>query len=289
MVFDGRVAFALGTGRCGTTFLHRLLELERCVASSHERSNLAEAFHRYCQWNSLNVDNEGFLQAKEAEILDDLATKDFSFEASAYLSLSVEELHSRFGARFVLLVRHPRAVVSSYYSKGWYRESFAVADVEKAIGFQGSYEHFGHFLSRIVPRGATFSSWSEMTRVGKIAWFWAAVNRAVIDQFARIPPRASRVIRIEDFDYDGYLELVRFFGFETSVSRSVFSQLREDRPNRASSIRSPSTWTMKEQMQFEAQVKHMAERFGYRLDVNEMSGAQTNREAAGQSGLPPGG
>ncbi|MGQ9671036.1 MAG: hypothetical protein ACUVWY_12885 [Desulfosoma sp.] len=89
------------------------------VAASHERFPLNEPFHRYCKWYELPVDAEGFLQAKEREIREDLAHKAFSLEASPHLSLSVVELYERFHARFILLVRTPHEVVSSFLKKGF--------------------------------------------------------------------------------------------------------------------------------------------------------------------------
>jgi hypothetical protein len=67
-----KVAFAIGTGRCGTLFLYELLAKEPEVATSHERNPVNEAFHRYCRWHGLPVDDEGFLATKEKEIAADL-------------------------------------------------------------------------------------------------------------------------------------------------------------------------------------------------------------------------
>ena len=42
------VSFCVGTGRCGTTFLVKLAELEPDVAASHERLRLPATFHMFC-------------------------------------------------------------------------------------------------------------------------------------------------------------------------------------------------------------------------------------------------
>lgn len=44
------VAFTLGTERCGTQFLQRVMAMELVVASHHERHPMGDAFHRYCRW-----------------------------------------------------------------------------------------------------------------------------------------------------------------------------------------------------------------------------------------------
>ena len=67
------IGFAVGTGRCETTFFHEAVSREPEVASSHCRQPLLETFHRYCRWNNLPVDDEGFLQGVNELIVDDLS------------------------------------------------------------------------------------------------------------------------------------------------------------------------------------------------------------------------
>src|SRR5438093_567511 len=83
--FDGRVAFCVGTGRCGTTFLAQLGEREPLVASSHERLRLGATFHMFCKWHGIPIDSEGFLRDREDAIRQDLTHRQFSFECSALL------------------------------------------------------------------------------------------------------------------------------------------------------------------------------------------------------------
>ena len=47
--YDGRVAFCVGTGRCGTTFLAEVAGREPGVAASHERLRLGATFHMFCK------------------------------------------------------------------------------------------------------------------------------------------------------------------------------------------------------------------------------------------------
>ena len=61
MDFSNKVGLTIGTGRCGTPFIYQIMEKEPEVASSHERDPDNETFHRYCRWNNLPEDNEGFL------------------------------------------------------------------------------------------------------------------------------------------------------------------------------------------------------------------------------------
>jgi hypothetical protein len=217
-MFEGRVGFAVGTGRCGTRFLQEVMTREPGVASTHERNPLVENFHRYCQWYRLPVDEEAFVATKQKEIAADLKSRDFSFEASAPLSLSIETLYQAFGARFVLLVRSPERVINSYISKGWYAADYWRRDPSLAPGFQAELPSKHHSFSRIVPSGAEYEEWCRMGRVGKLAWYWNALNRAVLDQFERIPESHRLVVRLEDLSYDRYRELIGFFGRQADWS-----------------------------------------------------------------------
>src|SRR5437763_7380677 len=126
--FDSRVGFCVGTGRCGTTFLSEVARREPEVASSHERLRLAATFHMFCKWNRIAIDPEGFLLDREEAIRRDLADRRFSFECSALLSHSLEELYERFRARFLLLVRSPAETVASFAVRGWFLKPLARRD-----------------------------------------------------------------------------------------------------------------------------------------------------------------
>ncbi|NER39632.1 MAG: hypothetical protein F6J93_37805 [Oscillatoria sp. SIO1A7] len=265
----GRIAFAVGTGRCGTQFLQRVLATEPGVAACHERNRINETFHRYCQWYRLPVDKEGFLQEKEKEIRQDLVENNFSFESSSYLSLSIPELYDRFGAKFVMLVRRPDRVVNSLWVKGWYREPYIQADPEKALGYQPQpMDH--HFFSRIAPMGAIFEPWNKMSRIGKIAWFWNAINLAIAEQFAKIPETHWRIVKLEDLSYNTYLELTEFMGFESAVPEERYREIASGRPNALPKRYAITDWSDAEISEFEAQVQPGAEHFGYEYRVSNL-------------------
>jgi hypothetical protein len=261
---EGKVSFAIGTGRCGTKFIYELLKQEKDVASFHERNPLSDTFHRYCKWYGINVDHEGFLATKESEIQTDLSKSNYSFEASAYLSLSVEELFQRFNAKFVLLVRNPQDVVTSYLRKGWYNKPFIRAQPDLPPTYQDC-KYFHHFLGRIVPSGEKFIDWQNQSRVGKLAWYWNALNAQVIDQFSRIPLNQWRIQKLEDFSYKQYLSIAEFLGITPTVSQAHFDRLVSSRPNASSSKQAPILWDTEEIKELEVEARPMAEYFGYEI------------------------
>ena len=289
MSFSNKVGFTIGTGRCGTLFLYEVMQREPDVASSHERNPENEAFHRYCKWHRLPVDDEGFLAAKENEIKADLEHHPYSFEASPYLSLSVKELHERFGAKFLFLIRRPDGVVTSFVHKGFYRKPYSVQNPELAAGFQDqSPERIFTYFARISPQGDFFRAWNDMTQVGKVAWFWNAFNERALQAVEALPRESYRIVRIEDLDYPKYLELTQFLGFQARISKSEFDALRDSRPHAFWRKRGVDQWTEPEIREFETQVGVLAERFGYEHRVAELIGeARAEKAESVQLGRIP--
>ncbi len=267
--YDGRVGFCVGTGRCGTTFLAEVAGREPGVAASHERERLAATFHMFCKWHHIPIDSAGFLHAKESEIRADLETHRFSFECSALLSHSLEELFERFRARFLLLVRSPAEAVASFAVRGWFVRTPVRADTSLPPSHAGS-EEARHFLGRNIPNGAEFDRWAGLTQIGRLAWFWQARNRAILEQFSRLPEGHCRVHRLEDLDFERYQEIADYFGWRSQVDANTFSELAQTRPNAGPNTpRRFTDWSPNESAEFEAEVAPIAEALGYeyRIDV----------------------
>ncbi|HDS05808.1 MAG TPA: hypothetical protein ENN95_02080 [Deltaproteobacteria bacterium] len=267
---DKKVVFAVGTGRCGASFLKQLLSAEKNVASSDERSPLSDTFHRYCKWYGIPVDDAGFLHHKAKEIIKDFKTKAISFESSSYLSLSVEELYSCFDASFILMVRDPLSVAESYYRKGYYAHPYIRNNPSLPPTYQES-QHFHHFLGRIVPSGSEYMSWLEMSRIVKIGWFWNAVNDMVLKQFSRIPFEKTMIVRLEDFDYGQYQKIAKWIDFKTEVKEREFLRISKKHVNtNKDKDTSEIIWTENDYNDFARVVKAMSEKLGYSCDVDEL-------------------
>jgi hypothetical protein len=268
MRYAGKVAFALGTGRCGTYLAHELMKRDVSVASSHERSILSAAFHRYCVWYGLPVDDEAFIRTKAAEIDADLARRQLSFEASAPLSLSVPLLYREFDARFVLFVRNPVDVVNSYLSKGWFKEEIYWRDDGRAPGYHPAHEHPHHSFGRLMPMGDEFAAWARLGRIGKLAWTWAMVNRRISKDFGALPPSHTMTVRLEDFDYGAYQRLTGFLGRAPALDRQAFDSLTRSRPNRREHKPTVAQWSARDATEFTEQIGTAAVEFGYEPDLS---------------------
>ncbi|MEQ1507251.1 MAG: hypothetical protein ABMB14_33790, partial [Myxococcota bacterium] len=249
---DAVVSLAVGTGRCGTTLLAALAGREPDVAASHERLRLAATFQLYCAWYGLPVDPEGFLVDREAAVRVDLASRRVSFEASALLSHAVELLHARLGARVLLVVRRPDHTVGSFAVRGWFAAPPVRRDPDRPPSYREGEEP-RHFFGRILPIGAdAVARFAASTPIGRIAWFWQARNRAILDQLGRLPASAVALVRLEDLDFDRYLALAPFLGWRPTVTRAAFDALAASRPNAGPNLpRLPDRWTDRERAEFE--------------------------------------
>lgn len=268
--FNGKVTFAIGTGRCGTVFLYRVLDREPDVAAFHEKDAFSDAFHRYCRWNRLQVDPGGFVATKRNSIKQALCSHHHYFESSAYLSLSVHELYEQFRARFVLLVRRPDRVVNSYMAKGWYDRPIVHHDYGLPVGYQPDTDYPGRLFARIVPYGDEAEAWHQYTQVGKLAWYWRALNGSVLDLFSGLPATHWRVIRLEDLSYETYCSLAEFMGVEPTISARDFGTIAEAKPNTLRPSRSVHDWTDRECEEFEFNVRELAERLGYEWQTERL-------------------
>jgi hypothetical protein len=231
----------------------------------------------FCKWHRIAIDSEGFLRDREDAIRRDLAERHFSFECSALLSHSLEELHERFGARFLLLVRRPDETVASFAVRGWFVTPCARKDPKLPPSYREGEEP-RHFLGRNIPHGAEFERWTRLTQIGRLSWFWQARNRAILDQFSRLPRSHCRLERLEDLDFQRYQEIAEFMGWRSRIDAGTFSELASSRPNAGPNPpRRCTDWNAVEVAEFETEVATLAEELGYEYRVRALAEAESRR------------
>ncbi len=271
------VSFCVGTGRCGTTFMAELAGLEPAVAASHERLRLPATFHMYCKWHGIEVDAEGFLVDRERVVREDLAEHDVSFEASALLSHSIAELAARFDARFLMLVRNPHDTVASFAARGWFLDPIPWADTTKPPTISEGMNP-RHFFGRNLPRGDEMNRWRQLTQIGKLGWFWAARNGAILEQLRQLPASRRTIVRLEDLDHSKYVEIARALGWEVTIDAARFGEIAAQRLNAGPNEPvHPSTWDPVSAAELEVEVRALAEALGYE--------ASTKRRVAGHPAI----
>jgi hypothetical protein len=263
------VGFAVGTGRCGTKFFAAVMARDPEIAASHERHPFNDTFHRYCQWYGIAVDDAGFLATKRRAIGEDLSRARYSFESSGFLSLSLRALHEQLGAKILMLVRAPEQVVASYWRKGWYKNDPLLDDPNRPPTLQDvTLPH--HSLGRTMPMGAEYERWLKLTRIGKLAWYWNRLNRALIEQAKALPKDATRMACIDAVDFDAFCDIRAFLGAPANVGKVAFLQVKGSRPNASSGGGYVHDWTAQECAEFESEVRPMAEYLGFPWSTEEM-------------------
>lgn len=256
-------AFALGTGRCGTRFIAELMDHSREVLAFHEQAPLSDTFLRYVTWYQLAIDVEGCWAQKVGIVKKTAASGKKYFESSAYLSLNVEELYHRFDSRFIFLVRHPKAVVNSYFAKGWYKTPVIRENPELPPAMQPGLKQAHHHFGRIVAYGEEGKEWQQLTRIGKLSWYWQLINSRIIAGLDQLPTSQYLILRLEDFTFEKYLEICHLIAIRPSLSERKFSKIAARKPNKRQKSKEFPIWSDKALEEYQHYVTPLAHQLGY--------------------------
>jgi len=257
----GRPIIATGTGRCGTHFLYELLNAHKHVNAFHIQHLDADSFYRYCAWNNLPVDTADFIAYRQKYIEDATTQRKLYFESNPYLSFSINLLYSHLKTKYIFIIRNPEAVVRSHIVKGWYSKDPLVKDPNKAIGFQYKMKT-NHFLGRIVPSGTEYERWSNLTRVGKLAWMWNEVNMKIQEELDKLPKEHFFFIKVEDLDHHRFMNILSFMELPQDIDESKFKAIKNAKPGKGVK-KEVSEWTNREWDEFYQETRRGREIFGY--------------------------
>lgn len=254
--------FAVGTGRCGTHLLESLMGAVKGIDAHHIQDLLGDSFFRYCAWNEMDVDLEGFFAPRRRWIAEAQRKGKGYFESNPYLSFHMKELAEEFDARFIFIYRHPEPVVKSHVVKGWYANSLDFTQHHKPMGFQYDMQP-NHFFGRMVPKGDEYQTWSRLTQVGKIAWMYNQVNSRVLAQVHELEDRVF-VLPVEKLDYAKYEDMCKFLGKDKVPKETTFDKIATSRPGKSKKP-TDAEWSEKERREFKVQVSPVMESLGYKL------------------------
>ena len=89
-------------------------------------------------------------------------------------------------------------------------------------------------FSRIIPNNDYFNEWIKLTTIGKITWFWATNNKAIMENFNKIQNIEKFIFKLEDIDqnYDFYQILSSKFNFSNIMNKKNFNNIIYKAPNR---------------------------------------------------------
>jgi hypothetical protein len=240
--------FAIGTGRCGTHLLAELFDRDPGVVVRHEAHPEADAYDRYCVWNGRSFDPAALIARKRRAVATAAAAGAAYLEASAYLTLAVPPLFGALRSRFVGLVRDPAETVSSFWVKGWYDSNPYPSEPV-------------HAFSRLEP--CDLERWLSLTRIGKLAWFWRALNERMLAELECLPDDQAMLLRVEDIDVDAYHRVATFISSVPRLSRLEVEAVLARRPGAGPTQRDPATWSARERREFRREIGDLPDRLGY--------------------------
>ena len=227
---NNKFILSFGSGRSGQNWLSKIFNSHPNWIGTGERFADFEAFYRYITYYNLPIDKEGFFKLFELASNRDLAKYQNTFIASPYFSFGVEELVKRLNPNCLFFsIRNPVYSVESFHKKNWYLNTF-----ENRSPLIDISDSLYRSLSRIVPKNEFLSEWLKLSRIGKLTWFWAIVNKRIYDDFNKIQSVEKFFVRLEDIDqnYDIYKKLSTKFNFENEMSKRKFCNVIFKAPNR---------------------------------------------------------
>ena len=82
-----------------------------------------------------------------------------------------------------------------------------------------------HNFSRIAPSSKYFSKWNKFQPLVKAKWYWDEVNRDLLKSSKRINKQNYKIFKIEEFEYESYLEICKWLKVKPVLSKIQFSLL----------------------------------------------------------------
>jgi len=257
-VRDNKFALSFGAGRCGQNWFAKIFNSHTNWIGTCERFADHEAFYRYISYYSLPIDKEGAFKLFELASKRDMAKYQNTFIASPYLSFGVKELYKRLSPNYLFFnIRNPIKSVESFYRKGWYLNPNNFTINSPSIDIS---DNLKRSFSRIVPHGEFFKEWIKLTRIGKIAWYWATINKAIYDDFNKIKNINKFYIRLEDVDqnYEIYEKLFNKFNFKNKMTKKQFYGVINKAPNKGPNDKyNYKDWNNLEKKEFENIIKRI--------------------------------
>jgi len=260
--------FIVSTGRSGSQMLARVLALSPAIGAFHEPRPLLNT-EAYLVWSGRAPWHPGSVtesvRYKRSWLIEEIQDHNglIYVESSHFASHLIPVLDRLWGAKFVHLVRNGRDVVrsglrrSTWYGKislkarvaAWLRRRLPLAEVGDTF--------LDHRLDP--PRECR-------TRVARIAWLWAEVNRVCLRNLATIPPERQMRLHVEALGPTTLTALLQFIGADPEpalIARML--ALADTRPNASphdSQAEAP-TWRAEEEEQFRAFAGSMMQQMGY--------------------------
>jgi len=226
--------FILGSGRCGTFQIFKLLEGVDELEVHHEYlfENILKSAALYRMNAIKNEDVKNILKTTHRPAIHYTEEK-FWVDSSNALPWIVEPLYEMFpNARFIHLIRDGRKVVSSFYNKF----SEVVYD-DRCVSIVNEWLENPDIMPEPSPekkywrpfpvKGESFcNEFKEFNRFQRLCYYWQDVNISIRNSLKVIPETQKMFVRLEDLTSDtevlkGFLEM-----FDTEINDDFIEMLK---------------------------------------------------------------
>lgn len=250
--------FFLSTGRCGTNWFAKVLDMASGVKSNHEPvpTFSMQSAYLYQLWN-----NESVPRKEKSEIAKNIFTAGreqhlrYAYkcdkryvETNNQLTFFAPALAEMFpDAQFVHLYRHPGEVVRSGMRRGWFGEN------EPAT------------LKIIKPSQESGVPWESYSQIQKIGWVWNETNLFVEEFLQSLEPGRKTVFNFNDKSIETVRELIDFLGMK--ISDTAVRKMMEKRVNRQKTgkITKFVDWSADKKAELRSVCGDLAEKYGYKI------------------------
>lgn len=250
--------FVLSTGRCGTQTLAALFSIAQNTLAFHEpqprMGRLSQLAYMQDSPAANEILAEAFAIARHGLLQTVELTRKHYVEAAHYNTFLAPTInHALPDAKFVHVVRHPVAVVSSAAQRRWY-----AGNVDDP--------------TRILPRPGSGVPWESYNTVQKNAWSWAETNRWIMEFCSTLNPERFLLVQAEDI-FTGKRETIeRLYAF-TGIPQPSEKRIERVLGNKLNARPQPESPSKKEQIAAEIWdiTQDVAAQLGYVRPVTEES------------------
>ena len=249
---QNKLALSFSAGRSGQNWFAKIFNSHNNWVGSCERYPEYESFFRYATYYNLPINKDGFYDLMELSYKRDMALYQNSFIASPYLSFNVKEITEKLLADYIFFnIRNPVETIESFHKKGWYLYFDKIENLQSPLIDITTNQH--RSFSRIIPTGKDLEKWKNLTRIGKISFFWATINKAIYEDFKKINNIDKYYIKLEDINqnYFIYENLAEKFSFKEKLKKDKFLNIINKAPNKGSNEKYYyKNWTDLEKKEF---------------------------------------
>ena len=218
--------FITGPGKCGETFFYNIFKKNKKINAYDERRPLLQAYYKFIKYNNINIDDAPLFDEIKKEIIQSNKKNKIYLESSSYLSFHIIDLINKFDSKIIVLLRNPRDVCLSLLKTGWYDKKYFKTSSSKILGYQGVAKTFydkHHNFSRISPKGKFFFKWNNLDPLIKTKWYWDETYKEIFKSLKGVSKQKFRVIKIEEFNYQKYLEICKWLRIKPNLGEFSFN------------------------------------------------------------------